>query len=302
MRITVIPARVSSALPRVATQEETRSCCAGGLLWTLLDSIFTLQALACFMFGIRTQPSIRNPIASTSLRDFWAHRWNLPTSSVLRSTCYDPILRLLVANPKQHQTAAAPTVNTVPSTPQLSTKRGVVQTASSISTNSNAASQQEQVLPATPSRYNLRPRTGANSVNSKAASTSVDTPQAGKPVTATAASVNTPPNTNSHSLEAESTAATRISQTEESRKGKSVTTSPQRIVLAKSLGSFLAFFVSGVAHHCLIHLFSGMPLHDVRFALLFWIQPPCIALQEACHQTKWWRSVRCQAPLLARCV
>lgn len=45
--------------------------------------------------GIPTKPCMRNPLISSSLRDFWARRWNLPTSESLRITCYEPLVSIL---------------------------------------------------------------------------------------------------------------------------------------------------------------------------------------------------------------
>lgn len=231
---------------------------------------------------------MRNPIASTSLREFWAHRWNLPTSSVLRSTCYDPILRVFAPQSSSQPPRAGH------STPTHSTQHN--NGASKTTTSSSAL----QTLPDSSCvqqrRYNLHSRPDSISVRSTVP-TDRGTQKNGKsvlpaPVDMLASHPVVPSDSDS--------ADSGMSSVSQKSNGKGY--KRRAVVLAKISGSCLAFFVSGLAHHFLFHLFAGTSIHDVRFALLFWIQPPLIALQDAWTRSLWWRSVQCQQPLLARCV
>jgi hypothetical protein len=46
---------------------------------------------------VHVKPGMRMPLFSASLGEFWARRWNIPTSSVLRSLCYAPLVQPLAA-------------------------------------------------------------------------------------------------------------------------------------------------------------------------------------------------------------
>lgn len=65
------------------------------MLWCFLETLFHSLNLIAAALGVPTKPCLRNPLLSSSLRDFWARRWNLPTSESLRVTCYDPLVNFL---------------------------------------------------------------------------------------------------------------------------------------------------------------------------------------------------------------
>ncbi|KAK7387129.1 hypothetical protein VNO78_27656 [Psophocarpus tetragonolobus] len=46
------------------------------------------------LFGFEIESQFNEPYLSTSLQDFWGHRWNLMVSHILRPTVYDPIRRM----------------------------------------------------------------------------------------------------------------------------------------------------------------------------------------------------------------
>lgn len=263
---------------------------------------------------------MRNPLASTSLREFWARRWNRPTSSVLRSTCYEPILRALVLQSTGMQRSVPRAIPAAASTPAHSTQDAngtstvvppangttsvLVPGTSGASTTSKATATPAAPAPSdaqSRSRYNLRSRIRAQSASSTAMSTvarnSVATSanSGGDPLASPADVLKSyPVPVESKSPDDESVYKTNGNAVQRRRGG------PAGVAAAKAVGSCLAFFVSGAAHHVIIHLLSQTPLHDMRFAMLFWIQPACIALQDAWTGSSWWHSVQCQQPLLAR--
>ena len=267
-----------------------------------MEMIFAVQAMACYALGIRTEPSMQNPLASISLREFWARRWNIPTSTVLRSTCYDPILRAVAPKKNKTQHAAGHADSIAVSTPAHSSQHANGGCSTGKVTASRATSNTQSH-----SRYNLRSRAGADSANRKATSTASSTPVAtnGKSVASNGNSGGGGRGTPTDVLrsfpvpaDSDSPGDGSAAKTNGSSRGKG--SGSGRVAVAKTVGSCLAFFVSGVAHHCIIHLLSRTPLDDMRFALLFWIQPPIIALQEAWTGSSWWRSVQCKQPVLAR--
>ncbi|CAJ1964017.1 unnamed protein product [Sphenostylis stenocarpa] len=46
------------------------------------------------LFGFEIEPHFNEPYISTSLQDFWGHRWNLMVTLILRPTVYNPIRRM----------------------------------------------------------------------------------------------------------------------------------------------------------------------------------------------------------------
>jgi len=49
-------------------------------------------AVMCHVLGLEIIPTFDQPWMSTSLSDFWGHRWNITTSSILRTLVYDIIV------------------------------------------------------------------------------------------------------------------------------------------------------------------------------------------------------------------
>jgi len=47
------------------------------------------------MFGFEIEPQFNEPYLSTSLQDFWGHRWNLMVTRILRPTIYDPVRHII---------------------------------------------------------------------------------------------------------------------------------------------------------------------------------------------------------------
>lgn len=278
---------------------------AGGVLWTLMDFIFAIQGLLSLMLGFPSQPSMRNPLASTSLREFWAHRWNIPTSSVLRSTCYVPILRLFT---DQKEPPSSTLSTDVVQKISAATEQTPQPSQSTFSQTTAASSDViPAVIPAVSStphqtRYNLRSRATATNSTKVPPGSSVTANGVTTPIKPSSAS-------NVDGELASFPVATMDSDCSgwqpDSSQGKkplgSSANSKARLAVARALGSCLAFFVSGMAHHGLMHLFSGMPLHDVRFAMLFWIQPLCIGVQDAWLRSSWWRSMQQKQPTLSWC-
>ncbi|TKY46964.1 long-chain-alcohol O-fatty-acyltransferase 3 [Spatholobus suberectus] len=46
------------------------------------------------VFGFEIEPQFNEPYLSTSLQNFWGHRWNLMVTCILRPTVYDPVRRM----------------------------------------------------------------------------------------------------------------------------------------------------------------------------------------------------------------
>ncbi|KAI9115761.1 hypothetical protein K1719_013430 [Acacia pycnantha] len=64
-------------------------------IYLVLELILGLCAAATrAVFGFQIEPQFNEPYLSTSLQDFWGHRWNLMVTSILRPTVYDPIRRM----------------------------------------------------------------------------------------------------------------------------------------------------------------------------------------------------------------
>lgn len=81
-------------------------------LYTLESCVFLtavfnlLGAGAAALLRLKVAPTFNKPWLSSSLADFWARRWNLTTTYMMRSMVYEPIMegRLVVAD---HDVAAA---------------------------------------------------------------------------------------------------------------------------------------------------------------------------------------------------
>ncbi|KXZ53650.1 hypothetical protein GPECTOR_6g567 [Gonium pectorale] len=63
-------------------------------------------AVAVEALGLQLVPTFDQPWLSSSLSDFWGRRWNITTSSVLRTLIYDPIVDGALINPR-HRTSTA---------------------------------------------------------------------------------------------------------------------------------------------------------------------------------------------------
>ncbi|WJX09818.1 hypothetical protein P8452_00613 [Trifolium repens] len=50
------------------------------------------------LFGFEIEPQFNEPYLSTSLQDFWGHRWNLMVTRILRLTIYNPIRHVINSN------------------------------------------------------------------------------------------------------------------------------------------------------------------------------------------------------------
>ncbi|GAU29546.1 hypothetical protein TSUD_152960 [Trifolium subterraneum] len=50
------------------------------------------------LFGFEIEPQFNEPYLSTSLQDFWGHRWNLMVTRTLRLIVYDPIRHIIKSN------------------------------------------------------------------------------------------------------------------------------------------------------------------------------------------------------------
>lgn len=60
---------------------------------SMVEEIF--GAVAQFLTGFELQPHFDKPYLSSSLEEFWAHRWNLTVSATLKDTIYIPTLHFV---------------------------------------------------------------------------------------------------------------------------------------------------------------------------------------------------------------
>jgi len=60
------------------------------------------------VLGFEIEPLFHKPYLSTSLQDFWGHRWNLMITRILRPTVYNPVRRIFtdLVNPTYATSAA----------------------------------------------------------------------------------------------------------------------------------------------------------------------------------------------------
>jgi len=67
-------------------------CCH---LYLGLEVVFAIVATPVrIIFGFEIESQFNEPYLSTSLQDFWGHRWNLMVSRILRPSIYDPVRRI----------------------------------------------------------------------------------------------------------------------------------------------------------------------------------------------------------------
>jgi hypothetical protein len=78
-----------------------------------LSAFITVAMTACAsllvaLLGLQLVPPFDNPWFMTSLSDYWARRWNVTTSSLLRAVVYDPIEEGRLVRVEGGAAAAAP--------------------------------------------------------------------------------------------------------------------------------------------------------------------------------------------------
>jgi hypothetical protein len=66
-------------------------------LYLFISTVINLfGALTSWVLGVGLLPDFDRPFLSASVSDFWARRWNLTVSSLLRESVYDPLLERAV--------------------------------------------------------------------------------------------------------------------------------------------------------------------------------------------------------------
>ncbi|XP_021299195.1 probable long-chain-alcohol O-fatty-acyltransferase 1 [Herrania umbratica] len=64
-------------------------------IYHALQFLLALAASSAqLLLGVELEPQFNAPLLSTSLQDFWGHRWNLRVSELLRATVYIPAHRI----------------------------------------------------------------------------------------------------------------------------------------------------------------------------------------------------------------
>lgn len=79
-----------------------------GFLGLLMDGP---ASLATSLIGLNIIPTFDQPWLSSSLADFWGRRWNITTSSILRTLVYDPIVEGVLIKKAAPQAAREGLVN-----------------------------------------------------------------------------------------------------------------------------------------------------------------------------------------------
>ncbi|TXG69704.1 hypothetical protein EZV62_004639 [Acer yangbiense] len=61
-------------------------------VYIILDLyLHMVRDMVKFLIGVELEPNFNKPYLSTSLQDFWGHRWNVMVSDILRSAAYNPM-------------------------------------------------------------------------------------------------------------------------------------------------------------------------------------------------------------------
>jgi len=93
MDVPAISLRLWQSATRAPVAEHSSGSCCGGVqaVDRVSGGIDTPPAGADEQLGVRLRPHFRQPYLSVSLADFWARRWNMTASSLLREVVYEPI-------------------------------------------------------------------------------------------------------------------------------------------------------------------------------------------------------------------
>jgi hypothetical protein len=93
MDVPAISLRLWQSATRVPVAEKLSGSCDGGVqaVNSGRGAIDTPPAEGEEQPGVRLRPHFRQPYLSVSLADFWARRWNMTASSLLREVVYEPI-------------------------------------------------------------------------------------------------------------------------------------------------------------------------------------------------------------------
>ena len=218
--------------------------------------------------GAHLQPGMRMPIAATSLREFWARRWNLPTTAVLRAVMYAP----LVGIPQRGQRKASLGLNGGPA--DSSTARA--QRAARTVELPDAAAVQQRAGGA------LRQRPSAETTGQAEPGTSSSTENALNP--------RAP---RKKTLSADGTSSSGSNSLEEVQERGSAA---RRVVALCTV-----FVVSGAIHQWIQHVMFDQPAGELRWACAFLLQPPLIAAQDALQRTRLWHAAFARSPSFKRC-
>ncbi|KAK6934520.1 Wax synthase domain [Dillenia turbinata] len=70
-------------------------CLYGFHMYLGVELTLTLTVIPIKAIGFEIEPQFKDPYLSTSLQDFWSHRWNLMVPSILRPTVFDPTRHML---------------------------------------------------------------------------------------------------------------------------------------------------------------------------------------------------------------
>ena len=242
---------------------------AGLWLWSALEFGFASFALpATLAMRVRVKPYIWLPLFSSSLADFWARRWNTPTSSVLRACCYDPALRLLTK--RQHGRRVVPDATTDAAADAPSeadqTSAPMLDQLDSIKTMTRASA-----------RALLAARSSTQQNNG-------DSAGAGVKPTAQPAKL-----------------AARHREAHADLRRLNAPTSARADAWCRARAMAFSFAVSGLCHSGILAVMRGNELPDMRWCFLFLLQPPLIIGQQWLQRSQLWQRTLGRLAWLDRC-
>jgi hypothetical protein len=238
-------------------------------MWTVMELALAGANLIGTLLGIELQPSMQMPLFSTTLREFWARRWNLPTTDILRAVVYAPLAGLRSASANKHKAL-------------MNRKAARAALAARTVELPDAAAVQQ--------RTELHLSNGLRRRNAPA-----DVVKNGDSTSAGAGS-NKPHSTG------DKWPAAHSRQNGETQKGSAAGGNYVPGKVRKVAAMMAAFAVSGVIHQWIQHVMFAAPHTEWRWACSFILQPFLIVAQETVQRSSLWRLLFGWSPAVLRCV
>jgi hypothetical protein len=241
--------------------------CTGVFLWSLMELALGFCNFVGTAVGIDLQPGMQMPLLSTSLREFWGYRWNLPTTDILRAVCYSPLAGL-------HPSKAAGNLEA----PMTRKSARALLAARTVEHPDAAAVQQ---------RHEVYSRNGAHRRKGLLSSADGACSESAKVV------------------QNHSNSNTRAMAHSQSNEGKEEDSAVRRFKLSQTMRKQAAmmatFACSGVIHQWIQHVMFSAPHTEWRWAFSFLLQPVLIVMQDAWQSSYLWRLLFGWSPALLRC-
>ena len=214
---------------------------------------------------MRVKEYIWLPLFSSSLADFWARRWNTPTSSVLRACCYDPALRFLTK--RQHGRRVVPDATADAPSEADQTSAPMLDQLDSVKTMTRASA-----------RALLAARSSTQQNNGNSA-------DAGVKATAQPAKL-----------------AARHREAHANLRRLNAPILTRADAQCRALAMAFSFAISGLCHSGILAVMRGNELPDMRWCFLFLLQPPFIIGQRWLQRSELWQRTMGRSAWLDRCV